>query len=204
MLHVRLHLITADPPVLDGCIKFIESEVRPAAESLPGSLGLSLLASAEPRVAVLELFWATHGALLESREQMAALRGELARRAGGPVTDEQHRVPVFERDRPLRGGEAVRLTRMEIRPTAVEDVIEVYGDTVVPRLAESPGFSGALLLDGHDSGHLISETVWEDPQARAAGPSDAAIIRTEILDASSYVVRVVEDYSLVFSSVRKP
>ena len=41
MLHTRLDLITADPLVLGGCIKYIEGEVRPAVESLPGSLGLS-------------------------------------------------------------------------------------------------------------------------------------------------------------------
>lgn len=57
MLHARLDLITADPRVLGGCIKYIESEVRPAVESQPGSRGLSLLASPEPGAAVLESFW---------------------------------------------------------------------------------------------------------------------------------------------------
>ena len=57
MLHTRLDLITADPLVLGGCIKYIEGEVRPAVESLPGSLGLSLLASPELGAAVLESFW---------------------------------------------------------------------------------------------------------------------------------------------------
>lgn len=54
MLHARLDLITADPRVLGGCIKYIESEVRPAVESQPGSRGLSLLASRESGAAVLE------------------------------------------------------------------------------------------------------------------------------------------------------
>jgi hypothetical protein len=34
VLHARLDLITADPRVLGGCIKYIESEVRPAVESI--------------------------------------------------------------------------------------------------------------------------------------------------------------------------
>ena len=37
MLHARLDLITADPPALGECITYIDSEVRPAAESHPGS-----------------------------------------------------------------------------------------------------------------------------------------------------------------------
>ena len=41
MLHARLHLISADPRVLGGCVDYIEGEVRPAVQSQPGSLGLS-------------------------------------------------------------------------------------------------------------------------------------------------------------------
>jgi len=60
VLHACLDLITADPPALGGCITYIDSEVRPAAESQPGSLGLSLLASPESGAAVLESFWVSH------------------------------------------------------------------------------------------------------------------------------------------------
>jgi len=56
VLHARLDLITADPVALGRCITDIDSEVRPAAESHPGSLGLSLLASPESGAAVLESF----------------------------------------------------------------------------------------------------------------------------------------------------
>ena len=44
-LHLRLNLIAAGPHVLRECVKYIEGEVRPALESQPDSLGLSLLIS---------------------------------------------------------------------------------------------------------------------------------------------------------------
>jgi heme-degrading monooxygenase HmoA len=203
MLHARLDLITADPLVLGGCLKYIESEVRSAVESQPGSLGLSLLASPELGAAVLESFWASHHALQASEQTAAPLRGELARRARGSVTVERYRILVFERDAPLHSGEGVRLTRIEVKPSAVEEVIEAFGDSAVPWLAETPGFRSALLFADPASGHLISETVWRDPQARAASPSVAAVIRADVLDAANCLIRAVEDYSLVFSSARK-
>ena len=101
----------------------------------------------------------------------------------------------------LRGGEAARLTRIKVTPSAVDDVIETFGDTAVPLLAESSGFYGALLFADRDSGHLISETVWRDAQARAASPSTAEVIRAEVLESAHCVIRAVEDYTLVFSSV---
>jgi hypothetical protein len=46
-------------------------------------------------------------------------------------------------------------------------------------------------------------TVWRDPQARAASPSVAAVIRAGVLGAANRLIRAVADDSLVFSSARK-
>jgi len=203
VLHVRLNVITADQPVPGEWVKYIESEVRPAVEGQPGSLGLSLLVSSEPGVAVLESFWASYDALRASEQAATALRSELVRRTGGPVPVEEYRVAVFEREAPPRSGEAARLTRIEVTRSAVEDVIETFGDTAVPWLAESSGFCGAMLFADQASGHLISETLWQDAQARAAGPSTAEVIRADVLESDHCVIRAVEDYALVFSSARR-
>jgi quinol monooxygenase YgiN len=98
----------------------------------------------------------------------------------------------------------VRLTRIQVKPSQALDVIEVVGDIAVPTLAETPGFCGALLFADPESGRLISETVWRDPQARTAAPDMAAIIRAEVPDEAASEIRAVADYSLVFSSIREP
>jgi heme-degrading monooxygenase HmoA len=203
MLYARLDLITADPLALGGCITFIEREVRPAAESRPGNLGVSLLSSPESGAAVLESFWASRDALAASEQAEAPQYRELARRAQGSVTSEQYQLPVFERAALLDGGEEVRLTRIEVKPSAVADVIEVFGDSAVPELAEATGFRGALLFADPGSGHLISESAWWDAQARAASPSVAALIRSDLLESANCVIRAVDDYSLVFSSTQE-
>ena len=140
VLHLRLNLIAAGPPVLDDCVKYIEGELRPAVESQPGSLGLSLLISPGLGVAVLESFWASAHALQASEQAAASLRARTG--AASPGIGDRRAVP----DPGLRargaaaGGEAVRLTRMQAKPSAVEDVAEAFGDSAVPWLAETPGF----------------------------------------------------------------
>jgi hypothetical protein len=119
-----------------------------------------------------------------SKETEALFRGELARRVNQPVVAEGYQVVVFEREAPLRSGEAVRLTRAEVKPSAVADVGDVYGDTAVPRLADTPGFCGTLLFADPTGGQLLSQTVWRDPHARAASPSVAAVTTNEIATAS--------------------
>jgi heme-degrading monooxygenase HmoA len=205
MMHVRVSLITADPQVLAGCLAYLEREVRPVAESQPGSLGLSLLAGQKPSVAIVESFWATRDYELvwAAGETEALVRAELARRIGQPVTPDDYQVAVFERGAPLRSGQAVRVTGLEVKPMGVADVVEVF-DIAVPRLAGTPGFCGALLFAAPARGRLISETVWRDPSARSASPSVAEMIRAEVLDEENCEIRAVEDYSLVFNSARKP
>jgi hypothetical protein len=52
-------------------------------------------------------------------------------------------------------------------------------------------------------GELISQTGWRDPAARAASPSVAEMIRSDVLADDDCQIRV-EDYHLVFCSARKP
>ena len=139
MLHVRHNLITADPALLGDSVKFMENEVRPAVEGQPGNLGLSLQVNPELGLAILESFWVSGDALRASEHAVALNRAAAVRRAAGTVTVERYAVPVFELEAPLRSGEGVRVTRMDVAPSAVEDTIEVIGDTAVPRLADTEG-----------------------------------------------------------------
>jgi quinol monooxygenase YgiN len=218
VLHIRLSRIAAGPPALDGCIAYIESETRQAVEFRPGSLGISVLADRAEGVALFGSVWASWEAMSASEETEAPLRAELAKRAGTPITVWEYQIPIsviFDHAVLLRGGQAVRLTRIQVKPSQVNEVIEVVGVEVVPSLSEAPGFRAALLFADPASGRMISETIWRDPRARAAAPSVAAIIRREFPDeAGSDIpgfpdeggaeICGVADYSLVFSSIRDP
>lgn len=68
------------------------------------------------------------------------------------MTAEQYQILVFEQAASPRGGEGARLTRIEVKPSAAEDVIEAFGDSAVPWLAETPGFRSALLFADPASG----------------------------------------------------
>jgi hypothetical protein len=217
VLHIRLSWIAADPTALDGCVAYIKREVRQAVELRPGSLGISVLADRES-AALFGSLWASSEAMSASEETEAPLRAELANRAGTPVAVEDYQVPIsviFDHAILLLGGQAVRLTRIQVKPSQVDDVIEVVGDEVVPSLSEAAGFRGALLFADPASGRMLSETICRDPRARAAAPSVAATIRVEFPDEAGSdnpgfpdeggaEIRGVTDYRLMFSSIRNP
>jgi hypothetical protein len=200
-----------DAAALDACISYIEREIGPALEERPGSLGIAVLADRERNVTIFGSVWATSLEMNGSENTEAPLRKELARRAGTPLTVEGFQIPIFElmdeQALPQRG-RAVRLTHIQVTPSQVDEVIEVIGDIAVPSLTVSPRFCDALLFADPASGRMISETVWRDPGARAASPSVADVVRAEVpgvfSDEPSGKILAVEDYTLVFSSVREP
>lgn len=81
MMQARVNLITADPDRMADTIGYIKTSVRPAVESMDGSLGLSLYANAEIGVAVLESFWESREALIHS-EQLVAVALEVPPTSG--------------------------------------------------------------------------------------------------------------------------
>src|SRR6202041_1380577 len=137
MLHARHNLITADPSQLSDSVKFIENEVRPDVENQPGNLGLALQLNPELGVAILESFWVSGDALRVSERVVAPSRAAAVRRAAGTVTVERYAVPVFELEAPLRSGEGVQVTRMDVAAWAAEVADEGIGGPAVPQLAES-------------------------------------------------------------------
>src|SRR5882724_1720793 len=168
MMRARVNLITADPDRMADTIGYIKTSVRPAVESMDGSLGLSLYANAEIGVAVLESFWASREAMIHSEQMAAPRRTDVVRRAVGTVCVERYRVPVYEREAPLDTGTGLRLTRMDVDADRIDDTVECYGTTVVPRMADAGGFCAALLLVDPKTGHSISETIWDSQKALAA------------------------------------
>ena len=72
----------------------------------------------------------------------------------------------------------------------------------VPVLADTSGFCAALLYADRASGRVISETVWQDPQALAASRHAAAAGEAAAAQALNGVIGASGEYRLVFSSAR--
>ena len=82
MLHVEVSRITGDPRQLADAVSYLRSEVRPVMERQPGNLGTSPLLDPEAGAMGFESLWASNGALVDSRDVIAAGVGEAAQRAG--------------------------------------------------------------------------------------------------------------------------
>lgn len=132
VLHAGLSLMTVNPLRLDESLKHIQAEVGPQAERVGGSLGVSLHVNTDLGIAVFETLWVSDDALRAGERVIAASRDEVVRRGARTLTAEQYAVPVFEQEAPVVPGAGVRLTRIDVAPSRVEDAIEVSATRPFP------------------------------------------------------------------------
>jgi hypothetical protein len=85
-MHVRYTLITTDPERTGEAIAYLVSDGRSRLGSEPGENGMSLQASPDLAVAVLESYWASHDAMRDSERAEASVRDTAIRLALGTAS----------------------------------------------------------------------------------------------------------------------
>lgn len=201
-MHARLNILAGDPALLTEATRYLEGTVRPHVESQHGNRGLACLVNAEIGTCAIASYWDSLDAMTASEQAVQVSRKEMSERLRGSVTVEHYEVPVFaRRSRPQRGA-GVRLTRIECPAGHIDAFIEEFRGTAVPALMDMPGMSSAHLLTDHVTGRCIVITSWEDMSALAANRAATARLRADMSEQLRLQIRGVEEYALVFTSVR--
>jgi heme-degrading monooxygenase HmoA/predicted ester cyclase len=201
-MHVRMNMLAGDPARLDEATRYLEETVRPHVEDQHGSRGLACLTNGDLGVCVVASYWDTQDAMTASEQAVQVSRKEMAELLTGTVTVEHYEVPVFVRRRRPQGGAGVRLGRMDSSPGAIDAVIEEFRNTGVPALMEMRGLCSAQIMTDRATGRCVVVTAWEDMEALAASRPATARLRADVAERTHLQVRAVEEYKLVFSSVR--
>jgi hypothetical protein len=199
-MHARLSLVTADPNKIDDVVKYVSNDARSIVEDKPGNLGMSMAVN-DLGVAVVESFWVSGDAMRESERQVSATRVEAARLGGGTVSVEHYAIASVVQVGEPPVGAGMRLTRADVDAAKVDAAIAAYEDSAVPWLTETPGLCAARLYIHRRTGRSITEALWTDAQALMESRAVAATIRTDTVAATGAVIRAVEEYRLVFSTV---
>jgi len=202
-MHVRMNMLAGDPARLDEANRYIEGTVRPHVEALHGNRGLACLTNTDLGVCVVASYWDTHDAMTASEQAVEVSRKEVTQLVGGTVAVEHYEVPVFVRQSRPRSGAGVRLARFECPPGSMDTLIEEFRNAGVPALMDIPGLCSAQMMADRTTGRCIAITAWENMDALAASRSATAGLRADAVARTHAQFRSVEEYRLVFSSVRE-
>ena len=201
-MHVRMNMLAGDPARLGEATRYLEGTVRPDVEAQHGNRGLACLTNADLGVCIVASYWDTLDAMTASEQAVQVSRKELTELLGGTVTVEHYEVPVFVRRSRPHGGAGVRLSRVDCAPASIDAVIEEFRNTAVPALTAMAGLCSAHMMTDRATGRCIVITAWDDMDALAASRRATARLRADVAAVTHLQVRSVEEYQLVFSSVR--
>ena len=202
-MHVRMNMLAGDPARLDEATRYLEASVRPHVEAQPGNRGIAVLTHADLGVCVIASYWDTADALAASEQAVEVPRKELTELVKGTVTVENYEVAVFARRSRPAAGAGARLTRIDADPAHLDAAIAEFRNTGVPALMQMPGLCSTQFLADRETGHCVVVTAWQDMAAMAAGRSGVASLRADLAAVTHTQVRMVEEFTLEFSSVRE-
>lgn len=168
-MQARLVTITVQPDKMDEATRLYQESVVPAAMQQPGNRFLALLTDAATGKGVSISIWDDEQAMLAS-EQSGYLQEQLQKFGSiltGPPARESFSVLLWERAPSMP--EVARLTWVNIRPDAIDDMAAFYKESIVPELRMQDGFLGALVFGDRETGKGCSATVWASRASMEAG-----------------------------------
>jgi predicted ester cyclase/heme-degrading monooxygenase HmoA len=202
-MYARMNMLAGDPAQLSEATRYLEGTVRPHVEGQHGNRGLACLVNADTGVCVVASYWDSPDAMTASEQAVQVSRKEVAERLRASATVEHYEVPVFvRRSRPPEGAGA-RIARVDCAPANIDSFIEEFRTTGVPALMGMNGLCSAHLMTDRTSGRCMVITAWQDHDALAASRAATARLRTDTTAVTHVQVRGVEEYQVVFSSVRE-
>ena len=201
-MHARINMLTGDPAKLTEATRYLEGTVRTNVESQHGNRGLACLVNADLGTSVVTSYWDSADAMAASEQAVQVSRKEMTEMVRGSVTVEHYEVPVFIRRSRPESGAGVRFARVECAPGHIDAFIEEFRTAAAPELMDMDGLASAHLLTDRASGRCVVVTGWRDMAALAASRAATARLRADAAASLHLQVRAVEEYTLVFSSVR--
>ena len=201
-MHTRMNMLAGDPAHLGEAIRYLEGTVRPHVEAQHGNRGVACLVNDDLGVCVVASYWDSLDSMTASEQAVQVSRKEIVERLHGTATVEHYEVPVFVRRSRPSAGAGVRITRLDSAPANIDAVVEEFRNTAVPAIMDMSGLCSAHMMTDRTTGRCIVATAWDDMNAMAASRSATARLRASMAAVTHLQVRSVEEYKLVFSSVR--
>ena len=201
-MHARINMLAGDPGQLSQATRYLDGTVRPHVEGQHGNRGMACLVNGDLGTCVVASYWDSMDAMTASEQAVQVSRKEIAERLRASVTVEHYEVPTFvRRSRPGQGARA-RLARLDCPPGNIDSFIEEFRTAGIPSLMEMDGLCSAHLMTDRTSGRCVVVTAWRDHDALAANRAATARLRADSAAVTHVQVRGVEEYEIVFSSVR--
>lgn len=198
-MYVRANMLSADPAKLDTGKTFVQEQVVPALESIPGYRGIAMSANRDTGRGAVVTFWEDLDSLRASEERVAPMRDEGANQLGGTLTPQVMEVLVRHIVHDPQPGCWNRVSTVSIGPDDFDRTVEVFRSSTIPALEAMDGFCAAVLSVNRDEGRGVAVTTWRDHDCLEHSRERADTLRKEVTDKAHGTVESVDEAEVLLS-----
>jgi heme-degrading monooxygenase HmoA len=203
-MYARSNTIHGDPQNIDAGIANVRDEVMPALMTMPGCMGLSMLADRASGRCIVTTSWDSEESMHASEAPVADMRARAGQIMGARPEVAEWEIALMHR---MHDGHDDCVTRViwgESDPARADDNMATIRMAVLPELAQLPGFCSMSLFVNRDSGRSAMATTY-DSRAQMEEATDRAVqIRRDTAGSTGVRITDVAEFDLVLHHLRVP
>jgi quinol monooxygenase YgiN len=203
-VYARSNTARGDPRRIHDAVAYIRDEVLPAVREMNGNVGLSMLSDRDSGRSIVTSAWESEEAMRASAEQVRPLRERYTAMMGGQVEVHEWEIAVLHRVHEAPEGACTRVTWTRIDPARVDEVLDAYKMTLLPKLEEMGGFCSASLLMDRRQGLGAGTVTLADRSALMDSRPVADANRENFTRAMGIEVLEVAEFELAVAHLRVP
>ena len=203
-MYARTTTLDTEPGALDEGLTYIRDEVFGAVTSMPGCIGMSVVADRDGGRCIATSAWESEDAMRATDAAVSPLRAQAAELFGGAPQVEEWEIALLHRDHPAGDGACVRSTWIQGDPADLDRSIDVFKLTAMPAIQEYDGFCSASLLVNRRTGHSLVTVAYDSRKALERSRERSKTVRERTVNEMNASVLEVRDFDLVMAHLHVP
>jgi hypothetical protein len=204
-MYARTTTVRGDPSAVDEGIEYVRDAVWPMLQNMSGCVGMSMLADREAGRCIVTAAWATDEAMRASAATVRDSRSKAAEVLRADTVDvAEWEIAVMHRMHHAADGACSRVAWIECDPARLDDLVDTFRMTMIPRMEEAPGFCSVSLMVDRSTGHVTWAVTLENRDAMDATRERAMASREQFGPATGARFTEVAEFDLVLAHLRVP
>ena len=203
-MYARSTTIHADPQRIDDGIGYVRDEVMPSVQAMDGCMGLSMLCDRESGRCIVTTSWESEEAMRATSDAVGAMRERAAEVFGGRFDVQEWEIALLHRAHQAPEGACGRVTWTRGDPAGLQDMVESFRMSIVPRLDTLPGFCSVSLMTDRQSGMSALTATYDDRRSMEAASGDVRTMREQFTQQTGLEVTDMAEFELAIHHLRVP
>jgi len=203
-MYARSTTIQAQPASIAAGIAHVQDEVLPALKALDGFVGLSMMVDRDSALCIATSAWQSEDTMRASADQVEPVRIRAAGILGGSPDVSEWEIAVMHREHLTHAGAGVRSAWLQLNPSGLDELIEIFRTQALPQIEEMDGFCSASFMVNRGSGRAVSSACFDSRQAMDTSRDASNQIRSAGTPQANATVLQIREFELAVAHLRVP